>query len=293
MRKGYTPVLVLDDKGEIFAISTGSDACSEHECGSRPLMAALCEGTKLRSFYGEASDAEETALLKALRAGKPVRYPALLERKRIKSFLSELVFQTGQDKKGTNCAVLGFAVRGMRAVRLDDEELQPWKGQVVTGAWDESGFAFRVEGDELVAKLQRFHAALLAKKGLFAGTFLKYSGTERLSGVIIALEDGLTPQHHEAILTAQQDWEATVRLKAKSRLDELYAKFRSRDKNDTHIELPGHLWPVWAKEVDGEVAYALNPGYGVNARYWGPYTLETLERWIFAKEKFELIPITK
>lgn len=295
MRRGYEAQVLLDDKGEIFAISTGSDACTEHECGSKPLMAALCEGVKLFSRHDSYEDPREAAILKALRAGEPAHYPKLIERKRIQACLTELVVKSGADTTGTPCAVLGFSVHGPRAVNLDDPELTPWKTDV-SGAWDSEGFALRVCGEILSAKLQRFHAALMAKKGLFAGTFLPYGPTGRLSGVIIAREDALSPQHQAAIEAAQQAWEADLRLKARSQLDAYYARFRSArlGGDHAHIALPGHIWPVWRNNVvDGEVAYALNPGYGVKARYWGPYALEALERWTFAKEKFELIPLSK
>ena len=42
MRKGYEPAIFLDKKGRMFGFCTGSDACSEHEMGSRPMQEALC-----------------------------------------------------------------------------------------------------------------------------------------------------------------------------------------------------------------------------------------------------------
>lgn len=53
MRKGYEPCLAFDHNDRLVAIATGSDACAEHECGSKPLREALCgpraSGTK--NFY--------------------------------------------------------------------------------------------------------------------------------------------------------------------------------------------------------------------------------------------------
>lgn len=283
MRKGFDSAIVLDKRGEIFAIATGSDACAEHECGSKALQQALCEGQA-------DADHAERLLIDALRKGETVAYPALLSRKIISRNLDKLQYVEGVDKAGTPVAVFGYSPYS--TLKVDDRELSTFREEGVSGAWDERSFAIRVVGQKMVNKLKQFAERMQAGEGVFAGTFLKDGAKQRLGGVIIALHTKLRPEHRQEVAKAQAEWEATVRLKAKSRLEELYAVYREHCKPRGAVALPGYLWPVWVNnEVDGDVAYALNPDYGVDAPYWGPYAYDDLKAWILAEKKFPLRPL--
>lgn len=302
MRKGFNAAVVLDKDGEIFAISTGSDATAEHEGGSKPMQHALCQPVlkqpepgllgKLAQACGltEPAPLTDEQLVSALRKGQPVVYPALIDRKAIYHNLDKLHYVAGTEK-GEPVAVFGYSPDGLNAVRVDQGELQLYPNEKYAGAWDEREFGFKVRGEEMVGKLKRFAETAQAGDAVFAGTFLEDLEGTRLSGVIIAVKSGVGPQHQAAIDKAQREWEAGLRLKAKARVDELIIMGRRSDARP-HAESPGHIWPVWTDGPDSDVAYALNPGYGVKAEYWGPYTFEELEQWILAETKFHLKPAT-
>lgn len=280
MQKGSDSKLVFDKHGQIFAIATGADNCAEHECGSKPLMEALCA-------VNPSSDED---IVTQIRSGNKVQYPALIERKHIARNLDKLIFATSVEG-GEQVAVFGYARLGEHVIKTEHHELSSWRNEEVVGAWDEESFAIKVRGTKLVKKLHDFAVKVQGGNGVFAGTFLANQGKERLSGVIIALQTTLRPEHKQAILHAQAKWESEMRLKARSRTGELQQLARDK-KAYPRAEYPGYIWPVWKDNVvDGEVRYALNPGYGVKAQYWGPYTFEQLRDWIIAEKKYELAPI--
>lgn len=286
MRKGYDPAMFLDKKGRMFGFCTGSDACAEHEQGSRPMQEALCR----------KDGPSDEQVIERLRKGKLKEYPMLLERKSISFDLKRIALLGGKDKKtGEPVAMIHFSANG-RAPSLDDGELSLGYQKAVAGAWDQHGFAFKVWGEKGVKRLQSFHASMLAGDAVFAGTFLKSHDGVQASGVTIVDRTLLRGEHLAEIKKAQEKWEADMRLKADSKLYAFYERFsraRQKDPEARHIDLPGSLWAVWRNEVDGEIAYALNPGYRVKAPYYGPYDLEQLERWTFAEKKFDLVPLPK
>lgn len=303
MRKGFNPQVLLNEQGDIIAIATGSDACAEHECGSREMQNRLCDFSYGRALprgivhkVGEALGLRESEflsedeLIAALRKGWPVEYPTLLERKTIRRNLSQIVYQEGTDKSGAPVALVGYAPQG-HGLSFNNPELSFGCGDGhLAGAWDERGFAFAVRGKEWVAKLAAFASKLRKGQCLFAGTFLVDRPNARMSGVVIAAKDVLEPADLEAIAHAQAKWETDKRLQARSRINELNALF-SQHRAVSHVQWPGHLWPLWKAEVDGEVVYGLNPGHGVDADYYGPYTFEQLEAWMLAETKQPLRPI--
>ena len=285
MRKGYDPAMFLNKKGRMFGFCTGSGPCSEHEQGSRSMQEALCR----------KDGPSDEQVIERLRKGKLKEYPMLLERKSISFDLKRIALLGGKDKKtGEPVAMIHFSANG-RAPSLDDGELSLGYQKKVAGAWDQHGFAFKVWGEKDVKRLQAFHASMLAGDAVFAGTFLKSHDGVQASGVTIVDRTLLRGEHLAEIKRAQEKWEADMRLKAGSQLDAFYDRYRSACLKDRtkDISLPGAIWPVWRNQVDGEIAYALNPGYGVKAPYYGPYDLEQLERWTFAEKKFDLVPLPK
>lgn len=296
MRKGYDPAMFLDKKGRMFGFCTGSDACAEHEQGSRSMQEALCrkDGPSDEQVIKKLRQAGVSASASSL-ASVPFVYPMLLERKLIAFDLKRIALLEGKDKKtGEPVAMIHFSANG-RAPSLEDGELSIGYQKTVAGAWDQHGFAFKVWGEKDVKRLQAFHASMLAGNAVFAGTFLESHDGVQASGVTIVDRTLLRGEHLAEIKKAQDKWEADMRLKAGSQLDAFYDRYRSACLKDRtkDISLPGAIWPVWRNQVDGEIAYALNPGYGVKAPYYGPYDLEQLERWTFAEKKFDLVPLPK
>lgn len=303
MRKGDKAVILFNKRGEIFALSTGADACTEHECGSKRMQEAL-SGTTVghvlpEGFVANAAatlgltktELREDHLITAMRAGKKVEFAPLLERKTLRNNLDKLVFIRGEEK-GQAVAVFGYAPRSS-SVTLVHRELPFWREEdEIVGAWDEESFAWKVRGKRLVDKLERFVEKVRGGDGVFAGTFLKEVHNENLSGVMLALKSDMRPEHRTAIATAQATWEGDQLLKAMSRTDELREVCWERQKVNARACLPGYIWPFWKGNVVGsEVLYRLNPGSGVDAQYGGPYTFEQLKDWIVADRKVPLRPL--
>lgn len=282
MRKGNHPEMVLDPKGHLLAIATGADFTSEHEWGSKELMEALTAGA--------APDKE--ALARSLKAGKKVAMPDLMASKRITRNLSRIAYGERTDKGEREATVVFDAHTALLPFGnsfIDSELSFPRFSDPkdVAGAWDSRSFGFRVRGEKKVAQLREFVQALRDGKGIFAGTFLKQVGKQHLSGVTIAIEELLRPEHRAEMKKAQAEFESEVRLMAKARTAELLALARGVTGRSV-----GHIWPVWKdRVVDGDVMYALNPGYGVDAAYWGPYSFEQLQAWMKAGATSALRPL--
>lgn len=299
MRQGLHPQIVWADNGEWLAISTGADYCAEHECGSRVMQELLCQGQaqSMRARQAHVRRVRRHLAMQRHWLGKlllgPVPYGSVLEAKRINRNLQRLVLVEGQ-VDGQTAALLVFEGsrprQGLSVARLTFDK------QGLYGAWDEESFSFAVRGAELVPQLKRFHQRLQAQEGLFAGTFLKASAERPLSGVIIALEPNLRARERQALERAQLEWEDSLRLKALSRLDELYRLLNKQRRASTTpqpwLQPPGHLWPVWSSDKS-EVLYALNPSGGVQAPYYGPYPFEQLLQWCLSPTKFELTPVSR
>ena len=300
MRRGFDAKLALSKAGTLVAISTGSDACAEHETGSAVLMGSLTGGQAMNAkAYAVSIRKKPGTKLRDL-VGVALSYPDLIESRTIRSNLDKIVF----DKRGEGDqveAVLGFSAlsewsfgqqagsgTGASAAELWNDQELSWgyrKDEEVVGAWDSRSFAVRVRGKVNVARFAEFAKVMKAGGCVFAGTFLDRWKGQSLGGVIIARRDRLPDECKAAIQKAQLEFEQNVRLNLKSRSDEL-----SKIVQETKTS-PGYLWPVWKDhEVDGEVVYALNPSYGVKAPYYGPYTFEELQRWMRAGGSGKLKP---
>lgn len=290
MRKGDHAKLLFAQNGEMLGFATGSDACTEHECGSKRLLAALC-----------AQDSYESLVIETLRRGAPVLsrcatpmddpeaalYPDLLTSKRIVKTPKDLRFKERNGE--TPEAILSCCYDKSP---FDHPELQysryvaDYDDPNVVGAWCESEFALRVRGADYVAALRHFHQAMLEGRTLFAGTFLQHSGGEngRMSGVIIANEDHLNDDHRAAIKVAQLGYERGLRLKARDDSSALLREMGSLAGGRN----PGYLWAQWQDDQESAVVYGLNPGFGVKADYLGPYRREQLLAWAKSGYAYQL-----
>jgi hypothetical protein len=278
MRRGYESKLVISKSGNLVAFATGSDHCTEHECGAKPLMSALTD-----------SGISEEWVLAELRNGKTPVYPDILESKRISSFPQQLQFIVTEGEVPE--AWLGYDRRPLTdySNELQFHDLRD-QGRVqehdpdVAGAWDDGSFAIRVRGKKYVKALKAFHQSLLAGKVAFAGTFFKRDG-DRLGGVVLAELTKVSDDDRKAVKVAQEKMESGLRLKARSEADGL-----TRALAEAFGRYVGFVWPVWKDEVDGEIAYAMNPSYNIDADYYGPYTKEQLLEWAQAKCSYHLSP---
>lgn len=203
MVKGFGATWLLDRKGEVFAIGTGSDATAEHECGSAPLIREMCGAEPL---YVKP-------VAEAILAGRMSTVPDILAGRQVLPGLKELVFSEGMDFDGAPAAAIGFTSRCYTLANLvNHRELSMSrydveKGRFCSGAWDESSFGFRVRGDKNVAKLRKFYDALQAGRCMHAGLFL--AATE-LSGVILCDMTKLRPEHRVQMAAAQKRFASKV-----------------------------------------------------------------------------------
>lgn len=281
MRRGMTPFMGMDRSGRVVVIATGADFCAEHEQGSSALM-------QLLTGRGDVTARDVADMLRdGGQAGSPAagQLPKLEALRAIKPLKEELFWHEGEDQGAAWAALLcgppWVWERARKSGRLDvgllTGELGFRAGRTngIAGAWNSESFGFRVGGEKQVLALKAFVEAMRGGQCILAGSFLREWDGTRLSGVIIARQDLLQPEHRSMMVEAQQQFEAEVRLHLRSRLHELQELIRQHGKS------PGYLWSVWrGGRVDGEVAYALNPGWGVDARYYGPYGFEQLREWI-------------
>lgn len=273
MRKGMNASLVFDDARNLVAIATGSDACTEHECGSKPLMSRLC-----------SAPADDVKIVAAIKAGKTVAYPNLLASKLINQFPSEL--QWVDSLEPTPDAAFGFADRPLLS-SPEDLRYSSWASPThdndVAGAWDERSFAIRVRGERYVTALRGFYQDLRLGQVMFAGLFFERRG-RHLTGVILANTRYLTANDHAELAKAQARYESMMRLKARDDSAQLMHEMRQVSGTGGHF---GHLSAVWKDSTESEVLYNLNPGWQVKAHY-GRYTRTELQAWAAAKFSYLL-----
>lgn len=289
MRKGNESKLILNKQGQIIGFATGSDFCSEHEQGSKPLLSALCEqyaqeADTLQQLQKQLAAKKGGILRKLLAGNAEVQYPNLFEAKRITKLPDGLQFKVCEGD--TPEAILGFARYSIDYFKDSELRFPSYVGKDgdkdVAGAWDEESFAIRVRGAKYVAMLKEFYEGLQAKRAVFAGTFV---ADHRCNGVIMALEDRMTDEMKAAAVAAQAQYESKLRLKACDDSSEVLAEMRKAYGSDRFW--PGFLWVVWKDAEESEVLYGLNP-MSVDADYLGPYTRDQLLTWAKAKCDYRL-----
>lgn len=293
MQAGFKPKLVLSPKGHLMALGTGSDACTEHESGIKPLIQLLC---------GQGD--QEASVLHALRSNQPVRsqlgsshsalqdgllaYPDLVEQRRIVQNLDRIRFE---ELKGTTPEaqlIVGLDSDDIpeHELRYPHPEFLAGRDENVAAAWCESAFAIRLRGPRYVKALRGLYHSMLAGQVAFAGKIFRQSAMH-LTGVTLVSLQHLTEDLMSAIADAQRKYESELRLKARDDTPQLYQELmgaletsmagkNSAASQSIHL---GYLWPEWADSNESAVVYGFNPGYGVRADYLGPYTREQLLDW--------------
>ena len=281
MQQGNYANLILTASGQLIAFATGADACAEHEGGSRRLMSTLCN-----------QYANEGIIVSSLKKGDIVTCPDLLESKRIVKTPPQLRFI---EKSGeTPEAILYLADYEVdfnyRHLHFSDFESK-YRDPNVAGAWDDKNFAIKVRGDAYVNALREFNEAIKEGKVVFAGSFFKRdteNGIGQLSGVIMANSSYFTEEDKAAIARAQVEYESDLRLKARDDCKSVQDKMRELSGQQNS---PGYIWIRWKDQAETDVVYCLNPGYRVNADYWGPYTRQQLLDWAGKKYSYRLSPM--
>jgi hypothetical protein len=262
MRKGNNTSLALVD-GKILAFGTGSDACTEHECGFAPVLSHFTDAP-----YGVT--AQEIA--ESIKLGRIKEIPQLIDMKRISRNTADIVLI--EEKYNT---ILGYA-RHASALASTNPELKSYRKEEVTGAWDEHSFAICANSPKTRDALRSFHARIQAGHGLFAGLFMP--NTLDLSGAILGDAETIMARYGKEIKAAQAKFESKVELEVKSRAMELRRMLLP--KNDHSF-----IWAVWGSKP-GEVLYSINPGYNTNANYGGRHTFEKIAAWIAGDMKTRL-----
>jgi hypothetical protein len=279
MRRGTNPRLLWDAEGHLVAFGTGSDACAEHECGSRPMLQALTDGVQ-----------QNDALVDALRQARTVVYPSLLEQRRIVRHDLLQFIEVPATAEARCEAYFGFARCPLTECRNELNFPHPAfsRGMNVdlAGAWSENSFAIRVRGEKLVTALRDFYQDVRKGHGVFAGLFLRGA---MLTGVVVANERRLTEEHRAGLSRAQAEYESKLRLRSRDDSAALAREMMAvHPKGASHSSAPGYLWAVWADKEESEVRYALNPGYGIPADYCGPYTRQQLLDWAASGYGYQL-----
>lgn len=279
MRQGFYANLVLSNSGNLVAVSTGSDATTEHEIGIKPLLASMTN-----SFV------DEDFLVKKLKS--PLRrfakYPDLAESRRIVRLPEQYQFiETGTSQEPQ--AWLGVASSPLtnweRELPLH-QKFSSSADQDVSGAFDDRSFGIRVRGKKYVKALRQFDQAMRAGDVMFAGLFFNRPGMH-LSGLVLANRKFLSDADKQAIQKAQAEWESKLRLKARDDSVELMRQVASLSGRSYF----GHLWAKWADAQESSVVYGLNPSNDTPADYLGPYTREQLLDWARAKMAYTLSPL--
>lgn len=286
MRKGYDPRLVFSKTGNLIAISTGSDACTEHECGSQPLMSLLCDQIATdAAVVAELKAGQRFVHLGAHPSEGEREFPCLLEQKRITKTPKELrliLLDSAEAEAILTCSrqEVDFSHRELSFPSGFNTHSDP----NLAGAWDERGFALRVRGKKYVKALQGFYEAMLAQKVVFAGSFFNREGAH-LSGVILANTQFFGQDDKAAIKAAQLEYESNLRLKALDDTAALRKEMQALSGSDSYF---GYFWPIWSGADQTQIVYGLNPDYAANAQHLGPYTREQLLAWASAKCAYRL-----
>lgn len=268
MRRGTNPSILFDKKGRIFAITTGSDACAEHETGSNAMQRNLASGYRELDWHVEN--------LKKTNAEPSLENtPTILEMKTIDRH-DGIVFTEGMEGDepfATICTLQNASEYSNRQMERCSTRTD------CTGAWDEEHFGFRVYGEKLVKKLREFYQGIKEGDAFFAGLLLNapcFKHTRNPSGVMVARKSMLRPEHREYLETARSEYLDKTKLKFRSRANEIHYIAR---KNKVDI---GYIWPVWKDESKESIVYGINSSYEFQGKiaHCGPYEYEDIVEWI-------------
>lgn len=284
MKRGASAGLFFSRSMNLVALWTGSDAVAEHEGGSDELMASLCSSQTPRSvMVADLRRGHEYASRFADAPAGAKRFPDLLEVKRIVRDRPELRFQEREGDVPE--ALLSYADY---PVDFDDSELRfyPSGDQDAVGAWDSRSFGIRVRGVRQVRGLKAFHAAMKSGQIAFGGTFFKRDG-HQVGGVTLVHTSYLSEDDHQRLRAAQLEYESNLRLAAVDDSRALAAEMRAAS-GDRSLVGPGWIWAKWEDGNCDRIVYCFNPGYGIAADYYGPYTRQQLLDWAASRYSYRL-----
>lgn len=230
MRTAFDPALELDARHRLVLLSTGADAVSEHARGITPLMNHLGAAPAL-------AEQARNLCVQALRAGQEPCYPRLLDELRIRNG-QELHFQAFGNEEAVMWATCGSHGRLFGPELLTCEKLgytrdlrslrDLHKKHDVAAMWDREGMAIRVRTPRYVRALQGLHQAAQEGKVLFGGRFFTPKQDDRFYGILLVNEELLTDEDLHKVSQEQQTYEKALRLRARSRREELVEQLRKR-----------------------------------------------------------------
>ena len=264
MKRGYKPRALISGT-QLLAIGTGSDHCTEHECGSKPLLSRFTTAP-------HGTNSEDIA--KAILRNELSSVPSLISFKTLNRNLSDIKLI-----ESATATMIGCGRES--SLNFKNPELAKSPTEQFSGAWDEDSFGFVAYEPKHREALRAFHARILEGKVVFSGLFMDNAG---LSGVILADISLLESNYQPAIKAAQREFNLKVDLHKKSRVDELNA---IRIK---HTRSFVYIWPVWNPQGTGAL-YNINP-MGEKAEH-GLYTFDELKAWFEAKGSYILKPTTR
>jgi hypothetical protein len=284
MRKGYDPIIAIAKDGMIAGVALGSDAVSEHEWGIDDLKRAFC--SKWESLDSMKEAVERTGEVPDFDLEEMYRINKNLDH--IFGLVEEGFFTISTVNNEWISPIrhrLPKVAPGAILPEFSRREYEKSHKSIAT-EWDKRNFRFcnAVYGDEkLIKKLKAFHQQLVNGKCAFfsvhGGVFNAREG-KVASGLVIVDTTRLTyaQANHWRVMNAER--RDLLELHKRSRLDVILARFRDGDlSKNGHVDA-GYFWPMWSdKKTKQEVVYGFNPGYRVNADYFGPYTEGQLVRW--------------
>lgn len=196
LRKGYDSKLIFDRKARLIGFSTGSEACSEHECGSNTLQASLCSG--FESLNGKID-----RHLNSIKANAPLSDQICLDTvyktKRIDKPGSILFEEFSENGESFGMIYFGASLADAK------REILPisFAGRPLdcSGGWDKSSFAFAVRGQKLISKLKDLFQRIQSNESMFAGTFYEEKGVLH-AGVLIIDRSSLRPEDRQRLKKA-------------------------------------------------------------------------------------------
>lgn len=266
MRRSTSDFGMMITEGNLVGLSLGYDACAEHECGIKQMKELLgldikrlpigLADRKIKTTYDSMHFVkyEEKQL-----DGESATVAVLILDERLEGLSNKDILQRIQRNNEIK----------LYEEKKDSKWYDPIKSNMVA-AWDSSGFAIKVRGEELIGHLKKIYESVDKNDLLIAPPW----GKAFFRGGISLVIDSMVPAADRAEIylndLSNQSLETTV---AASGIKE-------------HLKANGKSWyalsPAWANEEKTEVKFFLNPceqskyGYG-----W--FSMEDLQLWAVDK----------
>ena len=270
--------IYISNKGNIVAVSTGSDACTEHESGIASLMSSVCQ--EFKPIYQVAADYakfKSTNVLKAIKSvfiEKPTfEFPSILNLRRINGtcdgFHSQERIINGEPEFR-----FGYVLNASRLERLNFSFNRfDVNNNDVAAAWNEDYFAICARGKQSVKRMKMFFEDLKAGHVVIGGTWFERKGFWK-SGITFVNTKYISDEDTIRIADAQNEYNSDVRLKCEAEQIDLKSQMYKVHEKPIHY---GFISPRWKDETESNVVWWLNSF--INHSESGTYSTETLLAW--------------